>query len=59
MREEKSERGMDKALERSLDSDGRNSEGIEKRLGRNYAPMSKGRKTSGKKRVAASGRRGR
>ena len=59
MREEKSERGMDKALERSLDSDGRNSEGVEKRLGRNYSPMGKGRKTSGKKRVAASGRRGR
>ena len=59
MREEKSERGMDGALERSLDSAGRNSEGVEKRLGRDDAPMSRGRKNGGRKsKRSASSRRG-
>lgn len=38
------ESGMDKAMERHLDSDGANCEGVEKRLGRDYEPMSRTRK---------------
>jgi hypothetical protein len=54
--------GMDKALERHLDSDGKNCEGVEKRLGRDYGAM-EGRRHSSKrgskkKRSASSGRRG-
>ena len=55
--------GMDKAIDRHLDSDGRNSEGVERRLGRDYEPMSRSHKGSSKrgkksKRSAASKRRG-
>jgi hypothetical protein len=60
MRENKSDRGgVDGALDRSLDSDGRNSDGVEKRLGRNYSGMkSRGRgKGSTRKSKSRSARR--
>lgn len=53
--------GMDKGLERHLDSDGQNCEGVEKRLGRNYEPMHRGRgrgRAVKSKRNHSSGRRG-
>ena len=64
MREKYSDRGgMEGALDRHLDSDGHNCEGVEKRLGRDYEPMTprrgKHREIGGKrKRNASSGRRG-
>ena len=57
MRESKSDRGgVDGALDRSLDSDGRNTEGTEKRLGRNYAPRGRG-KAAGRKSKSRSAKR--
>ena len=64
MRESKSDRGgMDGAIERSLENDGgRQVEGTEKRLGRDYEPRGRGKSGSrGKKsrRSAGSARRSR
>lgn len=45
MREQTSDRGgVEGAMDRHLDSDGRNCEGVEKRLGRKYEAMTPRRK---------------
>ncbi len=54
--------GMDKGLERHLDSDGQNRSGVESKLGRNYVLKGGGRRghSRGKKSQRSSGgRRGR